>query len=123
MKSSSFLCGVLLGAGAAVWASRRKSALGLTSLLSRADTALKFTEQPGKKENGSHCSSHNHSQNNHKGPESSAQEYPSSVSTSATNHTKEFNLKQITDFIKSNAEVRKEVESILKETNTVIPGL
>ncbi|MOA45508.1 hypothetical protein D3C78_1679100 [compost metagenome] len=96
----------------------------MKSLLSGAGTAMKFAEQPGNKEKGSQrCSTHNEHHSNHKGSESSTQEYPSSVSTSATNHSKEYNLKQITDFIKSNADVRREVESILKETNTVIPGL
>ncbi|MNI45333.1 hypothetical protein D3C73_997540 [compost metagenome] len=53
----------------------------------------------------------------------SAQEYPSPVSSSATDHSKEHNLKQITEFIRGNADVRKEVEAILKETNSAIPGL
>lgn len=49
--------------------------------------------------------------------------FPSSTSSSDASHWKEYNLKQITDFIKGNADVRREVEQILKETNSVIPGL
>lgn len=125
MKSSSFLCGVLLGAVAAVWASRRRAGSGLMSLMSGASTALKFSEKPDKSDQVTNYSSSSsaHDQNLNKGPVSSAQEYPSSVPSSATNHSKEHNLKQITDFIKGNADVRKEVEAILKETNTVIPGI
>lgn len=124
MKSSSFLCGALLGAGAAIWASRRKSGMGMMSLLAGTDTAMKFAEQPENKGKGAHChSNHHEAHTNHKGSESSTQEYPSPVSTSAANHSKEYSLKQVTDFIKSNSDVRREVEAILKETNTAIPGL
>ncbi|MNW39995.1 hypothetical protein D3C74_170980 [compost metagenome] len=124
MKSSSFLCGVLLGAGAAIWASRRKAGTGLMSLMGGASTALKFAEQDKIDQSANHSSaSYTHHQNSYKGPVTSAQEYPSSVSSAAANHSKEYNLKQITDFIKGNGDVRKEVEAILKETNTVIPGI
>ncbi|MNN63249.1 hypothetical protein D3C81_1786140 [compost metagenome] len=93
--------------------------------MSGASTALKFAEQPDKNDQGtnSHSTSYAFDQNSNKGPITSAQEYPSSVSSAATNHSKEHSLKQITDFIKGNPDVRKEVEAILKETNTVIPGI
>ncbi|OAB74447.1 hypothetical protein [Paenibacillus crassostreae] len=38
-------------------------------------------------------------------------------------HSKESNMTMLKDFIKGNPEVKYEVDQILKETNTVIPGL
>ncbi len=37
--------------------------------------------------------------------------------------SKESNLKMLKDFIRSNPDVKHEVEQILKDTHTVIPGL
>ena len=41
----------------------------------------------------------------------------------ASSNSKDSSLSQIKDFIKNNPEVKAEVEQILKETHTVIPGL
>ncbi|GAE04642.1 hypothetical protein JCM10914_696 [Paenibacillus sp. JCM 10914] len=41
----------------------------------------------------------------------------------ASSHTKAANLKQVKDFIRNNPDVKAEVEQILKETHSVIPGL
>jgi hypothetical protein len=38
-------------------------------------------------------------------------------------HSKESNMKMLKDFIRENPDVKYEVDLILKETNTVIPGL
>lgn len=123
MKSSSFLCGLLLGAVTAVWASRRKN--GIMSMMGGAGSLLNMSGegQTGAKSgsHSSHKSSSSDSGNN--GAAATAQVSPSPVSSSHANHSKEYDLKQITDFIKGNPSVRREVEAILKETNAVIPGL
>ncbi|MGG6309619.1 hypothetical protein [Paenibacillus macerans] len=128
MKSSSFLGGVLVGAFAAIWASRRKQ--GIMSAMNGAGTALKFagltsTRHEGKDGDISEAlkTEHTSSSAAAKATGADAQVYPSPVSQTHSNHSKEYNLKQLTDFIKGNADVRREVEAILKETNTAIPGL
>ncbi|MCM3698201.1 hypothetical protein [Paenibacillus macerans] len=133
VRSSSFLGGVLVGAVAAVWASRRKG--GMMSIMNGAGTALKFAGlksdflggsqgRHGSEGSESHRSGHaSKVTGEHPIGAGNAQVYPSSVSASDAKHSKEYNLKQITDFIKSDAGVRREVEAILKETNMAIPGL
>lgn len=43
--------------------------------------------------------------------------------TQTQTHTKESSMNMVKDFIKQNPDVKYEVDMILKETNTVIPGL
>ncbi|MED4955497.1 MULTISPECIES: hypothetical protein [Paenibacillus] len=133
MRSSTFLGGVLVGAIAAMWASRRRG--GMMSIMNGAGSALKLAGLKsdflggGQGRHGSEGSESHHkgytskATEEHRAGAGNAQVYPSSVSASDEKHSKEYNLKQITDFIKGDADVRREVESILKETNTVIPGL
>ncbi|MBM6995536.1 hypothetical protein IM700_007655 [Paenibacillus sp. DXFW5] len=131
VKSSSFLGGILVGVFAAMWASRRKQSL--MSVMNGAGSALKFASM----------TSNRHESSNEdlsaalktEGPASenatkakganNAQVYPSSgtISAAGSNHSKEYSLKQLTDFIKGDADVRREVEAILKETHTPVPGL
>lgn len=131
MKSSSFLGGVLVGAFAAMWASRRKQSL--MSVMNGAGSALKFaglssTRHETPTDDISAAlktdSSPSETAKKAKGADH-AQVYPSFSSGSATgsNHSKEYDLKQLADFIKGDANVRREVEAILKETNTPVPGL
>ncbi|WP_410768333.1 hypothetical protein [Fontibacillus sp. BL9] len=119
MKSSSFLCGVLFGAAAAVWASRRKSSM--MSMMGGAGSLLKI---PGvNSDQTKNKPSQAASGQDKSGAAATAQVHPSPVSSSTSSHSKEYNLKQITDFIKGNPDVRREVDAILKETHTAIPGL
>lgn len=109
MKSSSFLCGVLVGAFGLMWASKRKE-----GLLNAQKGMMSLTNLTRGK--GSEFTS-------------GSQHSTSSSSTrTADNHThqadmKESNLKMIKEFIKGNPEVKREVEQILKDTHTTIPGL
>lgn len=124
MKSSSFLFGALVGMTAAVWASQRKSGWMYT-MMNQAGAAMKIPGLSGTQSNGK-TSSKASGTSGKSGAASSAQVYPSSNSSNSSSephHSKEYNLKQITDFIKSSPEVRREVEAILKESHTVIPGL
>ncbi|RRJ66362.1 hypothetical protein EHV15_28165 [Paenibacillus oralis] len=133
MRSSSFFGGVLVGAIAAMWASQRRG--GMMSIMNGAGSALKLAGLKsdilggGQGQHGSEGSESHRTgyaskvTGQHPTGAGNAQVYPSSVSASDAKHSKEYNLKQITDFIKSDAGVRREVEAILKETNTAIPGL
>ncbi|WP_255223009.1 hypothetical protein [Paenibacillus sp. 7541] len=51
--------------------------------------------------------------------QTSAQHY----SPQASSHSKAADLSQIKEFIRKNPDVKHEVEEILKETGTVVPGL
>lgn len=117
MKSSSFLCGVFLGAVSAMLINRNKA------LMSAGKEAGMMWNWSSLK-SGDSCKTHDkehhstcHTDDNHE------KGHPSSSGLHDETHMKQSNLKQITNFIKSNPEVRKEVESILKETGTIIPGL
>ncbi|WP_055107745.1 hypothetical protein [Paenibacillus ihumii] len=121
MKSVSFLCGALVGAAAVIWSARRNGGnlgLGKNGIMKLAGLSMNSAGKGSGQEQQS-----SQGQGIFKAGES--KEYPSfsSSSSSDESHSKEYNLKQITDFIKGNADVRREVEQILKETNTVIPGL
>lgn len=131
VKSSSFFSGLLVGVFAAMWASRRKQSL--MSVVSGAGSALKFAGMTSKcndkpTEDISAALKTEEagiaSVTKAKGADN-AQVYPSSgtVSASGSNHTKEYSLKQLTDFIKGDPEVRREVEAILQEAKTPVPSL
>ncbi|AWB45037.1 hypothetical protein DCC85_12930 [Paenibacillus sp. CAA11] len=120
MNTSSFLFGAALGAAATVWASKRKN--GLMSAAGQAGSMLKFADLSKSKNDGTFPKSES------KG--SDATSLASSVKSSSHSseaahqtHSKDSNLSAIKDFIKGNPDVRREVEQILKETHTVIPGL
>lgn len=118
MKSSSFLCGVFLGAVGAMIVKRNR---GLLSAGKEAGMMWNWSNM----KSGSHCNTHDkeHHTTRHSDDKIESKVSPTSGSIHNESHMKESNLKQLTNFIKSNPDVRKEVESILKETNTVIPGL
>ncbi|CAM4278481.1 hypothetical protein U9M73_07910 [Paenibacillus phoenicis] len=131
MKSSSFLGGLLVGVFAAMWASRRKQSL--MSVMSGAGSVLKFagisskrTDSPTEDISAALKTEDTASASvtKAKGADN-AQVYPSSgtVSAAGSNHSKEYSLKQLTDLIKGDPDVRREVEAILKEAKTPVPGL
>lgn len=53
----------------------------------------------------------------------STHESPATSGAETQTHSKESSMKMVKDFIKQNPDVKYEVDMILKETNTVIPGL
>lgn len=117
MKSSSFLCGILLGVVATTWAKKNQS------LLSAAKDAGSMMNWSGMMSGHSNDKSDHSTSHSSSNGSSGTQVHPSCCSTSDKDHSKEHSLKQILEFIKGNPDVRSEVEGILKETNTVIPGL
>lgn len=118
MKSVSFLCGALVGAAAVIWSAKRSGLKiggnGNGGIMKLAGLSMSSSG----KESGQQASS-----NGSSSASSESKVYPSFTSPSDASHSKEYNVKQITDFIKGNADVRREVEQILKETNSIIPGL
>lgn len=111
MNSSSFLCGVLIGATAAVYIAKKRSG----SSADNYESLVKWT--------GLSNQQNNQSKSNNTQSSSSNGSATSSGSSDQSGQSKASNLKLLTDFIKGNPDVRKEVDLILKETNTVIPGL
>lgn len=131
MRSSSFLGGVLLGALASNWMSKRNmnwmSVVGQAgSLLNLGDMARNKSRNHFPSGGGNQSFKGNEAQSI-SGNASSTQHSSHSHSTTETSHkthdSKDSNLRMIREFIKGNPEVRIEVDKILKETNTVIPGL
>ncbi|MEK3781342.1 hypothetical protein [Paenibacillus sp. FSL R5-0810] len=123
MKTSSFLYGVIIGAVASRMISR-KGSLSLASMMKDvnvgrfADTALSKIQNGIGNNNGSSQESVRPSSSRH---DSSNPVGAAGVSSSS--NSKAANLKQLKDFIRSNPDVKQEVEQILKETHTVLPGL
>lgn len=123
MNTSSFLCGVLMGAAASMIMSKKRSAM-MSSLLrtggssesagekakdkimGMAMTGFGNTAEGSSHDNGSHASG----SSEHKKEDSLVK-------------SKESNLNMLKDFIRSNPDVKHEVEQILKDTHTAIPGL
>lgn len=123
MKTSSFLCGVILGAVAFRVISRKNnlsfsSVMKDTNLGHFADTALSKIQGSKSQQSGSSQESATSSSSQHDSNRTSG---TSGGQTSA--QTKSANLMLVKDFIRNNPDVKSEVEQILKETHTVIPGL
>lgn len=122
MNTSSFLCGVLMGAAASMIMSKKRSAMmsallhsngspysagdkAKDKIMGMAMTGFGSTADTGSHDKGSHASG------------SSETKEDSPVKS------KESNLNMLKDFIRSNPDVKHEVEQILKDTHTAIPGL
>lgn len=123
MKTSSFLCGVILGAVASRVISRKNN-MSISSMMKNtnlghfADTAISKIQGTKSQYSGSSQESMSQSSGQHDINRTTG---VSGVQT--TTQTKSANLKQVKDFIRNNPDVKSEVEQILKETHTVIPGL
>ncbi|MGW8957795.1 hypothetical protein [Paenibacillus sp. NPDC055715] len=125
MKTSSFFLGIVLGAVASTMISRNCSMLGLSmgmdgkkggNLVQKARTKMMDAAFPGmgditlnKQETRK---DHDHRSTTDKKPHSAH-----------TAQNKEVNMKLIKDFISTSPDVKREVEQILRETHTVVPGL
>ncbi|MDY8021474.1 hypothetical protein [Paenibacillus polymyxa] len=125
MKTSSFFLGIVLGAVASSLISRNRNMLGLSmdmggkkggNLVEKARTKMMDAAFPGMGEITLN------KQDTHKD-----QDHRSQTDKNAHNaHTaknKEENMKLIKDFISTSPDVKREVEQILKETHTAVPGL
>ncbi|MCJ8011113.1 hypothetical protein MUG84_05055 [Paenibacillus sp. KQZ6P-2] len=103
MNTSSFISGVLIGACATAIMSKNKGSL--TSAITQS--AGKMMDIGASTMVASSSGSNSYSSNSN--------QY-------AQTHSKEDSMKHIHDFINSNPDVKREVDMIMKETNTTIPG-
>jgi hypothetical protein len=122
VKTSSFFLGIVLGAVASSLISRNRNMLGFSmnmdgkkgeNLVQKARTKMMDAAFPGMGD----IALNKH--DTHKDHDHRSQ-------TDKTVHTaqnKEENMKLIKDFISSSPDVKREVEQILKETHTAVPGL
>lgn len=123
MNTSSFLCGVFVGAAVGMIMSKKRQYLmnsmgnSRGSMDGAADKAKEKILGMATMGFGNTAFSSNDAQNKGTDKGTSAQK------TEAHTKAKESNLKLLKDFIRSNPEVKSEVEQILKETHTAIPGL
>ncbi|MGN7357397.1 hypothetical protein ACTHPF_08510 [Paenibacillus sp. SAF-054] len=100
MNTSSFISGVLIGAAATAIMSKNKGSI-TSAITQNAGKMMDIGSigSSGSGSSGGHSSHYAHS------------------------HNKDESMKQINDFISSNPDVKREVDMIMKETNTTIPGL
>lgn len=124
MNTSSFLCGVVMGAAASMMMSKKRGAL--MSSLGQSNGSMQGAGQKATDKimnmamtGFGNTSASGGSQNSTPNTASGSSEHTSGSSVKS----KESNLKMLKDFIRSNPDVKHEVEQILKETHTSIPGL
>lgn len=116
MKTSSFFLGVILGASASAMMSRKRNMfLPFMGQSGAADKAKHKIMDMAMTSFGSTSGSQNPS-----GTQSSVQ---SGTPDKSAVRSKEANLNMLKDFIRSNPEVKHDVERILKESHTAVPGL
>ncbi len=122
MNTSSFLFGVMLGAAASMMMSKKRSTM-MSSLLQPGGQMQGAGEKARDKIMGMAMTGFGSTQTDgtHDAPEHKAAGNADHKESAIK--SKESNLKMLKDFIRSNPEVKHEVEQILKETHTAIPGL
>ncbi|SFR06570.1 MULTISPECIES: hypothetical protein [unclassified Paenibacillus] len=125
MKTSSFFLGIVLGAVASSLISRNRNMLGLSmdmggkkggNLVQKARTKMMDAAFPGMGEITLNKVDTHKDQDHHLQTDKTAH-------NAHTAKNKEENMKLIKDFISTSPDVKREVEQILKETHTAVPGL
>ncbi|MFC7681991.1 hypothetical protein [Paenibacillus sp. GCM10028914] len=135
MRTSAFIYGAIVGIAVYRMISS-KGGMAFSSMVKGTDIGqLANTAKDMMKGYTNSSSSSNHSKPNQggnrqesvrpssSGPDSSSHSAENQHGGQTSTHSKTANLKQLKDFIRSNPDVKHEVEQILKETHTVIPGL
>ena len=112
MNTSSFLSGVLIGAAATAYMSKNKESIG-----QMADKAKDKVMDVASSNMGIDLSSLGSAITD------TLQHSSSSHSHASSTASKDTSINMVKDFIRTHPEVKQEVDQILKETNTVIPGL
>ncbi|OBZ18804.1 hypothetical protein A8L34_04395 [Bacillus sp. FJAT-27264] len=129
MNTSSFLCGVLLGAAASMIISKKRSALMSSLVQSGAnghgagDRAKEKLFSMAMTGFGNTSASGDQDQGHEPDSKSGKGEHKKSEKSESPVQSKESNLKMLKEFISSNPDVKHEVEKILKDTHSAIPGL
>jgi hypothetical protein len=125
VKTSSFFLGIVLGAVASSLISRNRNMLGLSmdmggkkggNLVQKARTKMMDAAFPGMGEITLNKEDTRKDQDHHSQTDKTAH-------NAHTAKNKEENMKLIKDFISTSPDVKREVEQILKETHTAVPGL
>lgn len=122
MNTSSFLCGVLMGAAASMIMSKKRSAM-MSSLLHTSGTSNNAGDKAKDKIMGMAMTGFGSTAANSSHDDVSHASGNSEHKEDSPVKSKESNLKMLKDFIRSNPDVKHEVEQILKDTHTAIPGL
>lgn len=120
MNTSSFLCGVLIGAAASMIMSKKRSSM-MSSLLNAGGSRYSAGDKAKDKIMGMAMTGFGSTaaDGKHDHKEHSSGEHKEADSLKS----RESNLSMLKDFIRSNPDVKHEVEQILKDTHTAIPGL
>ncbi|WP_106768002.1 hypothetical protein [Paenibacillus faecalis] len=126
MRARSFFYGAIVGAAVYGMISRQQG-MSIASLMKGMNLGNLAGNSKDKLKNISNSIQGNGSQESVR-PSSSGHDSSSHSSTNqhgvqASTNSKAANLKQIKDFIRSNPDIKQEVEQILKDTHTAIPGL
>lgn len=142
MRTSSFIYGAIVGIAVYRMVSS-KGVMSFSSMVKGADIGQLANTAKGMMKDyssGSSTSGHSiyssQSNNSNQGNKRQESVRPSSSGTDSSSHStgsqhgeqassnsKAANLKQLKEFIRTNPDIKQEVEQILKETHTVIPGL
>ncbi|WP_150271010.1 hypothetical protein [Paenibacillus tepidiphilus] len=122
MNTSSFLCGVVLGAVASTMISRKRGSM-MSALLSPNGAGQGAGEKAKDKILGMAGTGFGSTATGSSGSHSTTASAETEHKSESTLQSKESNLRMLKDFIRSNPDVKHEVEKILKETHTTIPGL
>ncbi|MDF9840348.1 MULTISPECIES: hypothetical protein [unclassified Paenibacillus] len=126
MNTSSFLCGVVLGAAASMIMSRKRSAM-MSSLMQSGGQLQGAGEKARDKIVGMALTGFGSTAADGSHDKADITEHKTSSQTGHREDpslkSRESNLNMLKDFIRTNPDVKHEVEQILKDTHTVIPGL
>lgn len=122
MNTSSFLCGVLIGAAASMIMSKKRSSM-MSSLLNAGGSSYNAGDKAKDKIMGMAMTGFGSTAaggtHDHKDHASGSSDHKDASALGS----RESNLNMLKDFIRSNPDVKHEVEQILKDTHTAIPGL
>ncbi|OAB44253.1 hypothetical protein [Paenibacillus glacialis] len=117
MNISSLLTGIVIGAAATNMMSKNSQNGSVGQIADIAKGKMMDFATLGMNLVGDNISPTSSSTHN------STHESPATSGSQTQTHSKESSMKMVKDFIKQNPDVKYEVDMILKETNTVIPGL
>lgn len=118
MNISSLLTGIVIGAAATNMMSKNSRNGSMSQVADKAKDKMMDFAGFGMNLNGDHDSeSPTMGSTQHSSHESNG-----SSGNQTQTHSKESSMSMLKDFIKQNPDVKHEVDMILKETNTVIPG-
>ncbi|MDQ0193017.1 hypothetical protein [Paenibacillus wynnii] len=132
MKSSTFLCGVVVGVAASMYMRKKRTSMMSSSGQSKgsmggaaekAKDKIMEMAMTGFGSTSASDTAGNTSINTSSNSQGIASQTTGSTEQYSPIKSKEANLDMLKDFIRSNPDVKHEVEKILKETHTTISGL